>query len=138
LYADTFQLLEGEEEVAEIADAVRSSLPLYASSFEVGVQLLAGRLWRLKRGYRYVAETSEGERSKSFEESLNALENTVGRMVARLGLDPIAATELGVNVKRLAAGSEDGQPPFQWNNLDASERRTLERLLEKGRRHDGE
>jgi hypothetical protein len=62
----------------------------------------------------------------------------VSRTVARLGLDPIAAAELGVNLQRLAAGGEDGAPPFQWNNLDGKERRTLERLLAKGRRNGGE
>jgi hypothetical protein len=133
LYAGTFQLLDGEQEIAEIADAVRAALPIYASAFEVGIQLLAGRIWRLKRGYQHVARTPEGELPKSFLESLNALENVVSRTVARLGLDPIAAAELGVNLQRLAAGSEDGQPPFNWSNLDAKERRS-ERLLAKGRR----
>jgi hypothetical protein len=57
LYASRFQLLEGEKEIEEIADAVRAALPIYASAFEVGIQLLAGRIWRLKRGYQHVART---------------------------------------------------------------------------------
>ena len=82
-------------------------------------------------------KTPEGEIPPKFLESLNALENLINRSVARLGLDPVSATELGVSLSRLAAGGEDGAPPFQWNNLDGKERRTLERLLAKGRRTNG-
>jgi hypothetical protein len=126
-------LIEGEQEIAEIADAVRSSMPMYATSFELVVWLLAGRVWRLRRAYRYVAETSPGERSKAFEETLNALENVVSRSAARLGLDPVSAAELGVNLQRLAAGGEDPQRQFDWSSLDSEERVELDRLIRKGR-----
>jgi hypothetical protein len=132
-----FALIEDEEEIVQIAAVVRSSLPLYAPHFEIGVELLAGRLWRLRRAYRYVSATPEGERSRAFEEALNALENVVSRTIARLGLDPLAAAELGVSVQRLAAGSQEGAP-FDWAALDVGERRELERLIQKGRRADGD
>jgi len=131
-----FQMLEGKEEIGEIAHVLRGLLPLYASAFEVGIQLLSARLWRLRRAYEFIEKTPEGEIPPKFLESLNALENLVNRSIARLGLDPVSAAELGVSLSRLAAGSEDGTPPFQWSNLDGKERRTLERLLAKGRRTD--
>jgi hypothetical protein len=127
-------MLEGKEEIGEVADVLRSLLPLYASAFEVGIQLLAARLWRLQRAYEFIEKNGEGEIPPKFLESLNALENLVNRSIARLGLDPVSAAELGVSLSRLAAGSEDGAPPFNWNNLDGRERRTLDRLLAKGRR----
>jgi hypothetical protein len=127
-------MLESSAEIAETAELLRSLLPVYASAFEVALQLLAARLWRLRRGYEFVEKTPEGEIPAKFLESLNALENLVGRSLARLGLDPIAASELGINLTRLSAAGEDGIPPFNWNALDGRERRTLERLLSKGRR----
>jgi hypothetical protein len=69
-------------------------------------------------------------------ESLNALENLVNRSIARLGLDPVSAAEIGVSLSRLAARQRGRGAPFNWSNLDGRERRTLERLLAKGRRTD--
>jgi hypothetical protein len=131
-------MVEAEAEIDELADAVRSLLPVYASALELSIQLLAARIWRLRRGYQFVKKTSEGEIPPKFLESLNALENLINRSVARLGLDPVSAMELGVSLSRLAAGGADGAPRFNWNKLDSKERRTLERLLAKGRRDGGE
>ena len=138
LYATKFQMLEGEQEIAETAELLRSLLPVYATAFEPALQLLSARLWRLRRGYRYIEKTPEGELSKSFLETLGSLENLVNRSLAALGMTPVAASEIGVNLAKLAAGSVDGTPPFEWNNLDADERRELERLLGKGRRSSGD
>jgi hypothetical protein len=101
------------------------------------LQLLSARLWRLRRGYEFVERTPEGELPKYFLETLNSLENLVNRSLAALGLTPIAAAELGVNLARLAAGGDDG-PPFDWNSLTRTERKRLEELLAKGRRSNGD
>jgi len=69
---------------------------------------------------------------KHFLETLNSLEHLVNRSLASLGVTPIAASELGVNLARLAAGSDD-EPTFDWNALQQKERRELERLIAKGR-----
>jgi hypothetical protein len=133
MYAKQFQPLD-EEEISATADVLREILPTYASAFEPAIQLLSARLWRLRRAYEFVAATPEGELPRNFGEKLNSLELLINRTLAALGMTPVSASELGINLARLAAGSEDGAPPFQWNNLDGKERRTLERLLAKGRR----
>ena len=136
MYARKFQPCD-EEEIAETADLLREILPTYASAFEPAIQLLAARLWRLRRAYEFVAATPEGELPRNFGEKLNSLELLINRTLAALGLTPVAASELGVNLKRLADAGEHG-PPFDWNSLEQPERRELERLLAKGRRADGD
>jgi hypothetical protein len=44
-------MVEAEAEIDELAAALRSLLPVYASAFELSIQLLAARIWRLRRGY---------------------------------------------------------------------------------------
>lgn len=129
-----FLMVEGKDEIAETAALLRALLPTYATAFEPMLQIAAARLWRLRAAYEFVDRTSEEERTKSFSESMNALENLVNRSLAALGLTPVSASELGVNLAKLAAASAEAEVPFQWGNLDATERRTLERLIAKGRR----
>jgi hypothetical protein len=126
-------MVEGEKEIAETAELLRSLLPIYASAFEPLLQITAARLWRLRAAYAYVDRTPVDERSKSFEEGMGSLENLVARSLAALGMTPVAAAELGVNLAKLAAG-EGAIPPFDWNALEAEERQQLERLIAKGRR----
>jgi hypothetical protein len=132
MYVTKFQPLE-EAEIAETADLLREILPTYASAFEPAIQLLAARLWRLRRAYAFVAANSEGELARDFSEKLNSLELLVNRTLKELGLTPVSASELGVNLRRLADAGEHG-PSFDWNSLEQQERRELERLLAKGRR----
>jgi hypothetical protein len=132
-YATKFQMLEGKEEIAETAELLRAILPTYASAFEPALQLLAARLWRLRRGYEFVESTPEAEQPKYFGEKLNTLENLVNKSLAALGLTPVSAAEIGVNLARLADVGEYGSS-FDWNSLEKRERRELERLLAKGRR----
>jgi len=131
MYAKKFQPLDTEE-IAETADLLRDILPTYASAFEPALQLLAARLWRLRRCYEFVANTPEGDLPRNFGEKLNSLELLINRTLAALGLTPASAAELGVNLARLSAGGEHG-PSFEWNSLEEPERRELERLLAKGR-----
>lgn len=129
-----FALLEAEPEIDELVDALRGLLPVYASAFEPAIAVLAGRLWRLRRCYAFIEATPLEDVPAKVFETTSSVENLVSRGMARLGLDPLAAAELGVSLSRLAAGSE--APQFDWNALDGKERRTLERLLAKGRRVD--
>jgi hypothetical protein len=136
MYAKRFQPLD-EEEIAETADLLREILPTYASAFEPALQLLAARLWRLRRAYEFLAATPESELPRNFGEKLNSLELLINRTLAALGLTPVSAAELGVNLTRLAGVGEHG-PNFDWNSLAKPERRELERLLAKGRRDNGD
>jgi hypothetical protein len=136
MFAKRFQPLD-EEEIAETADLLREILPTYASAFEPAIQLLSARLWRLRRAYEFVAATPEGELPRNFGEKLNSLELLINRTLAALGLTPVSASELGVNLARLAGVGEHG-PSFDWNALEQRERRQLERLLAKGRRANGD
>jgi hypothetical protein len=135
MYARQFSPLDLEE-IEATADRLRGICPTYASAFEPMLQLLSARLWRLRRAYEFVAATPEGELPRNFSERLNSLELLINRTLAALGLTPVSASELGVNLARLAGVGEHG-PAFDWNSLEQPERRELERLLAKGRRADG-
>jgi hypothetical protein len=135
MYAQKFSPSD-EEGIAETADLLREIVPTYAPAFEVAIQLLSARLWRLRRAYAFVAATPEGELPRNFGEKLNSLELLINRTLNMLGLSPTSAAELGVNLARLAAGGDHG-PSFDWNALEQREREQLERLLAKGRRGDG-
>jgi hypothetical protein len=120
-------------EVEEIADALRDALPVYSPSFEPTLRMCAARIWRWRRAYRYPSERGE-DASRGLLRDLNTLERSLQRDFDSLGVSPRAAAELGVSLTKLAAVSEDDAPPFDWNALEQRERRTLERLLAKGRR----
>jgi hypothetical protein len=136
MFAKQFQPLDLEE-IEATADALREILPTRADAFEPMVQLLAARLWRLRRAYAFVAATPEGELPRNFGEKLNSLELLINRTLAALGLTPVSASELGVNLARLAGVAESG-PAFDWGSLEEQEKRELSRLLAKGRRGDGD
>jgi hypothetical protein len=129
---------EDAEEVAELAATLRGLVPLFAPSFEVVVELLAARLWRLRRSYAWLASVSESEVPRHFAERLASLELLVNRTMRELGLTPASAAELGVNLARLSAASDEGGPAFDWDSLEERERRELARLLAKGRRGDAD
>jgi len=131
MYAKQFSPLDAEE-IGETADLLREIVPTYAVAFEPMLQLLAARLWRLKRAYEFVAATSEGDLPGNFGEKLNSLELLINRTLAALGMSPVAASELGINLRRLAEVGESGAS-FDWGALEPAERATLERLLSKGR-----
>jgi hypothetical protein len=120
------------EEVERTADALREILPTRADAFEPMVQLLAARLWRLRRAYEFVAATPEGELPRNFGEKLNSLELLINRTLSALGLTPVSASELGINLARLAGVGESG-PAFDWSALEKAEQAELSRLLSKGR-----
>jgi len=133
MYATKFQPAEAEE-ISETADLLRSLLPTYAPAFEPYLQILSARLWRLKRGYRFIEERAEDDVPPAVLKNLGGLENTVNRDFEALGLSPRSASELGINLARLARASEDDDPgPFDWGALNRKERETLEKLLAKGR-----
>jgi hypothetical protein len=136
MYAKQFQPLDLEE-IEATADRLREICPTYASAFEPMLQLLSARLWRLRRAYEFVAAHSEDDLPRNFSEKLNSLELLINRTLAALGMSPVAASELGINLRRLAEVGEQGAA-FDWNSLEQPERRELERLLAKGRRSDGD
>jgi hypothetical protein len=107
-------------------------MPVYATSFEPYLQVLSARLWRLKRGYRFLEQHAEDDVPAAVLKNLGVLENTISRDFEALGLSPRSAAELGINLQRLARESEDEGPDFDWNSLSRTERSTLERLLAKG------
>ena len=129
-YAEKFQPLE-REEIAETAELLRDVLPLYSSAFEPLVQLLAARLWRIKRAYAYIDEHPEEDVPRSLLVNLGTLENTVSRDLEALGLSPRSAAALGIDLQRLARAS-DSDEAVDWNALSKDERATLSRLLAKG------
>jgi hypothetical protein len=131
-YAEKFQPLE-REEIAETAYLLRSLLPLYSTAFEPLVQLLAARLWRVKRAYTFIDEHAEEDVPRSLLVNLGCLENTVSRDFEALGPSPRSAAALGIDLQRLARASEDDGEQFNWNGLTKTERAELSRLLAKGR-----
>ncbi len=131
-YATKFSPVE-QEEADETAELLRSLLPTYATAFEPLIQILAARLWRLKRGYRFLEDRAEDDIPAAVLKNLGVLENTISRDFAALGLSPVSASELGINLQRLVREAEDEGPDFDWNSLNRTERRELERLLAKGR-----
>lgn len=130
-----FQKFSEQErgEIEEIADALRSALPLYAANFEPTIRMAAARVWRWQRAYAYLVERSEEHVSGVLLRDLGVLERTIQRDFDSLGISPKAAAELGINLARLTAAAGDDGAPFDWNALSAKERRELERLLAKGR-----
>jgi len=135
-YATKFSPVE-QEEAYQTAHLLRSLLPTYATAFEPLIQLLAARLWRLKRGYAFLEQHAEDDVPAAVLKNLGVLENTISRDFEALGLSPRSAAELGINLQRLVREAEDEGPDFDWNVLEQKERRELERLLAKGRRGDG-
>ena len=129
-YAKKFQPLE-RVEIAETAELLRDVLPLYSSAFETAIQLLAARLWRIRRAYAYIAEHAEEDVPRSLLVNLGTLENTVSRDLEALGLSSRSAAALGIDLQRLARAS-DSDEAFNWNALSKDERATLSRLLAKG------
>jgi hypothetical protein len=91
------------------------------------VQLLAARLWRVKRAYEYIDEHTEEDVPRSLLVNLGTLENTVSRDFEALGLSPRSAAALGVDLQRLARASDDDES-FNWNGLTKTERAELSRL----------
>ena len=130
-YAERFQPLE-REEIATTAELLRSVLPLYSTAFEPAVQLLAARLWRIKRAYEYIGEHAEEDVPRSLLVNLGTLENSVSRDFEAIGLSPHSAAALGIDLQRLARASDDDGEPFNWNGLTKTERAELSRLLAKG------
>jgi hypothetical protein len=120
-----------QAEVEEIGDSIRSALPLYSSSFEPLIAMVAAKVWRWRRAYAYLAEHGE-DASRSLLQDLNVLERGLQRDLADLGCSPKAAARLGVDLVRLADATGGGEGGFDWNRLDPSERRLLSELLAKG------
>jgi hypothetical protein len=128
------QLREGDaEEIAAIRDQVGSLLPTPAAAFQPAVEILAERIWRLRRALAYLSTIEEDAVPRNFGERLSALESRIDRSLRDLGLTPTAAAELGVNLARLAAIGEDG-PGFNWSALTREEQAQLDALIAKGRR----
>jgi hypothetical protein len=125
---------EEREEIEEITDALRDSLPLYSTAFEPTLRLCAARVWRWRRAYRYLADRGEDVPHVLLRD-LSTLERALQRDFDSLGVNPRAASELGVNLAKLAAAGGDDEPPFDWNALERDEREQLDRLLAKGRGH---
>lgn len=128
-YATKFQPVE-REEIASTAALLREVLPLYSPSFEPTIQLLAARLWRIRRAYEFIESRPEDEVPRALLVNLGTLENTVSRDFEALGLSPRSAAALGIDLARLARASDE---PFDWNALSRDERETLSSLLEKGK-----
>jgi hypothetical protein len=100
---------EGERgEIEEIAESLRSAATclFYSPAFEPLIQMAAARIWRWRRGYAYLAEHGE-EASAALLRDLNVLERSLQRDLADLGVNPRSAAELGVDLVRLAAATEE-------------------------------
>jgi hypothetical protein len=116
------------EEVDDIADAMRSSMPTYSTSFELAIQTTAMRVWRLRAAHRWLAEKGiEAARGEAFFRDLGTLDRTVQRDVQALGIDPRSAAELGLDLKRLQM---ENTRPYDVSKLDAAQRAQLEELVE--------
>jgi hypothetical protein len=131
VYLQKFQPGE-RQEIEEIAESLREAVPLYSPAFEPTLRLCAARVWRWRRAYRYLADRGK-DVSHVLLRDLNTLERALQRDFDNLGVSPRSASELGINLIKLAAAGGDDEPPFDWNALERKERRELERLLAKGR-----
>jgi hypothetical protein len=123
--------VEQRGECEEIAESLREAIrPLfYSPSFEPLLAMVAARVWRWRSGYRWLAEHPEqGERMLR---DLTALERTLQRDFADLGISPRHAAALGIDLQRLAAASAE-LPSFDLSKLSADERKQLSSLLDKG------
>ena len=89
-------------EVEEIAAALREAMPFYRPSFELAVEGLACKLWRLRRGYRDLSENGilRAGQPAAILGDLGKLERAVARDLAEFGMTPRSAVALGVDLLR--------------------------------------
>jgi hypothetical protein len=102
----------------------------YSPRFEPALTALAGQLWRWQRAQEYLHRHDVSAASATLLRDLGTLENSLRLGMARLGLDLDSAVALRVRIER-----HRGQGP-DVDKLTGPERRQLERLVEKARRHD--
>jgi hypothetical protein len=90
-------------EVEEIGAELRELLPVYRDSFEPLLEIVACRVWRLRRGYRDLSENGllrKGGQPAPILVDLAKLEGGLVRDLAELGLTPRAMVGLGLDLLR--------------------------------------
>ena len=88
---------------AEIADEIRTLMPVRDQADEPSVRLLALTLAQVEAGYAYVAGVGlvdEDGNARPVLRHLGQMINTAARLCDRLGLSPLGRSELGLNVAR--------------------------------------
>jgi hypothetical protein len=89
-------------EVEEIAASIRPLLSVYRPEFDLAIELLACRIWRLRRAYRDLSEhgvVRDGEPA-SVLGHLAKVEAAVSRDLDAFGMTPRAAVALGLDLLR--------------------------------------
>jgi hypothetical protein len=119
-----------QDELAEIADALRELSPLDTEALEPLVQLVAGQLWRRRRAYADLEANgvvrARGKAAPILRD-LTTLERAVLDGLRALSLTPQAAADLGLTL----AKTERARHEFDLERLSDDERATLERLMAK-------
>lgn len=101
-YASPLMRDDDRAEVAEIMDGLRSSLPVYRDTFDLLLEVVACRLWRLRRGYRDLSENGmlrDGKPAPILVD-LAKLEGGLTRDLSELGLTPRSMVGLGLDLLR--------------------------------------
>jgi hypothetical protein len=127
-----------EGEVAEIAETLRALSPIvddWGAKAEPLIAITAGQLWRLRRGYKDLAEhgltRGKGRQPAPILARLEALERQLLANLAALALTPKAAADLGLTIARVKE-IEAGRG-VDLERLSPQERLHLSELLDKAR-----
>jgi hypothetical protein len=119
------------EEIAEIADVLRELSPVSSDALEPLLSVVAAQLWRQRKAYADLARNGvvrRNGRPAAILKDLSTLENALMRGLAALALEPQAAANLGLTMKRTEALD---RADFDPGRLTIKEREQLEKLLTK-------
>lgn len=125
VYAKILSPVENEQ-IDELADALREASPVDSEAIEPLVRLVAGQFWRLKKGYALI--DSGGRVVRSLVRDLTTLENSIVVGLRALALTPQSAADVGLTLMKTKRASER---PLDLSLLSDEERLQLEQLLEK-------
>jgi hypothetical protein len=123
-------------EIAEIADVLRELSPVSSDALEPLLSVVAAQLWRHRKGYADLARNGvvrRNGRPAAILKDLSTLENALMRGLAALALEPQAAANLGLTVKRTEALGR-----FDTSRLSPKEQGQLETLIGKAQVPDGQ
>lgn len=88
-------------EVVEIMDSLRAVLPVHRESFDLLLELVACRLWRLRRGYQDLSANGmlrRGGKPAPILVDIGKLEGGLVRDLSELGLTPKSMVSLGLDL----------------------------------------
>ena len=126
-YATVLSPVENEE-IGELAAAIRELSPLGAEALEPLVQLVAGQLWRRRKAYADLEANgvvrARGKAAPILRD-LSTLERAILEGLRALALTPQSAADFGVSLKKLQEPDRD----VDLSKLTEAQRRKLSELL---------